>query len=728
LFKHIALVFFLLVYGKGFYAFNFDSVELVVNAPNSSYEDKVSGMSKLSAYYLRTDTIKSLNFASEGLKLAESEGYIAGIIISSEGLARYFTEQGNYSKAKSFLHNCIETYNAEEYPTEFAAVYISLANIHDILSEFDLALDYYLNAEKLYELEKNQRGLGLAQMGIANIYSTTGFYKEAINYYKSSYDNLIVAAPKSASWSLNNMALSMMEIEENDSALFYFNKSLEMKLSLDDFYGASYTYTDLGTLYDKLGKNNLALESFEKALQMKTSLEGINPETIGSTYNKIGKQYIILGDYNMAIATLKTGIEYSEKSSSLGYLAEGYLNIANAYSKSGKYNEAFIFMKKYAETNKELGEQLSSNALSELKVVYETAQKDKDIELLNNSVALQDKSLKLQELEVQEGKRKNQLFTFLLVGAAVVIVLVLGLGWVLYRSNNDKKKANKLLAETNKVILEQKAVVEEKSKEIRKQKEQVEEAHKEITDSINYAERIQRSFLASKELLDENLSEYFVFFQPKEAVSGDFYWADKLKNGDFAIVNADSTGHGVPGAIMSILNISSLESAIKDRLSLPADIFNHTRKTIINRLKKDGSEQGGKDGMDASLISFNSTKTKMKYVAAQNPIWIIREGEVIEIKPEKMPVGKHDNDGVPFKGGDIDLQKGDQIYTLTDGFQDQFGGPKGKKFMVKKMREYVLSISTLPMKEQYVLIQNTFAEWKGEIEQVDDVCVIGIKI
>ena len=273
-----------------------------------------------------------------------------------------------------------------------------------------------------------------------------------------------------------------------------------------------------------------------------------------------------------------------------------------------------------------------------------------------------------------------------------------------------------------------KAIIKEKTAEVVKQKDEIEEVHKEIRDSINYAERIQFSFLATKEILDENLGEHFVFFKPKDVVSGDFYWADKLSNGDFAIVNADSTGHGVPGAIMSILNISSIEEAVKEGSTSPHEIFNKARKFIIARLKKDGSEEGGKDGMDASIVCFNPDKTIMTYTAAQNPIWVIRAGAIIQLKGEKMPVGKHDYDHVPFKGGKFDLQKGDQVYTLTDGYQDQFGGPKGKKFMIKKMREYVLSISHLTMEEQYQQIETAFSKWKGDLEQIDDVCVIGVRI
>ncbi|MFT7613453.1 MAG: serine phosphatase RsbU (regulator of sigma subunit), partial [Parvicellaceae bacterium] len=286
-------------------------------------------------------------------------------------------------------------------------------------------------------------------------------------------------------------------------------------------------------------------------------------------------------------------------------------------------------------------------------------------------------------------------------------------------------------AEIESVLVEVEAKnveIEKQKEEVEKQKEHIEEAHKEITDSIDYAERIQFSFLATKAMLDENLGEHFVFFRPKDVVSGDFYLAGTLSNGNFAIVNADSTGHGVPGAIMSILNITAIEKAVDVGITSPAEIFNSARTTIIERLKKDGSEHGGKDGMDASIVCFNADKTKMTYTAAQNPIWVIRDGEVIQIKAEKMPVGKHDNDHVPFVGGEFDLQKGDIVYTLTDGFQDQFGGPKGKKFMIKKMREYVLSISHLPMQEQYQKLDEVFSNWRGDQEQVDDVCIIGVRV
>ena len=280
------------------------------------------------------------------------------------------------------------------------------------------------------------------------------------------------------------------------------------------------------------------------------------------------------------------------------------------------------------------------------------------------------------------------------------------------------------LAESER-ILEQKVI--ERTEEVVRQRHIVEEKHKEITDSINYAERIQRSFLATKDLLDQNLKDHFVFFKPKDVVSGDFYFAEKLNNGSFLLATADSTGHGVPGAIMSLLNITSLEKAIENQ-DQPSDILNTTRKIIIERLKKDGSAEGGKDGMDCSVICFDFKKKKIIVSAANNPVWIVRGSETIEIKPDKMPVGKHDKQDVSFTQQTIDIKKGDVIYTLTDGFSDQFGGSLGKKFMSKKLRELLSKNAHLPMEEQRTILENTFISWVGDLEQIDDVTLIGVRV
>ena len=353
----------------------------------------------------------------------------------------------------------------------------------------------------------------------------------------------------------------------------------------------------------------------------------------------------------------------------------------------GSYKDAFGHYQQYII----IRDKLNSDELNKL------AMRQKYTEEADKQKAEQDK----KDIYALEQKKNQQIIIFAVAGILIIVLVFSSLLFKRFKLTN-------------------------------KQKEIIEEKHKEISDSINYAERIQRSFLATADLLDENLKDYFVFFQPKDVVSGDFYWATKLVSSsgveNFALVTADSTGHGVPGAIMSLLNVTSLESAIKDGHNEPSEILNHTRQTIIERLKKDGSDEGGKDGMDASIVCFDFKNNKLTYSAANNPIWVVRKNELIELKGDKMPVGKHDKDYVSFTQQEFKLIKGDVIYTLTDGFPDQFGGTKGKKFMYKQLKETLVSISNKPLIEQKETLTTILKNWMGDIEQVDDIIIIGIRI
>lgn len=269
--------------------------------------------------------------------------------------------------------------------------------------------------------------------------------------------------------------------------------------------------------------------------------------------------------------------------------------------------------------------------------------------------------------------------------------------------------------------------VDEATIEIKEQKQLIEEKHGEIQDSILYAERIQRALLASNHMLSEYLSEYFIFFKPKDVVSGDFYWATEISR-KFILVTADSTGHGVPGAIMSTLNISCLKEAIQKGNDSPDQILDETRRLVIENLKTDSDEEGGKDGMDCSLIEIDFESLILRCANANNPLWILRESEWIEIKADRLPIGRHVKDSEPFTLHTIQLMKGDLIYTFTDGFADQFGGENGKKLKAKHLQKHLLSISELTMSEQKNNLSDFFNSWKGELEQIDDVTIIGIKI
>ncbi|HTL81242.1 MAG TPA: SpoIIE family protein phosphatase, partial [Bacteroidia bacterium] len=281
-----------------------------------------------------------------------------------------------------------------------------------------------------------------------------------------------------------------------------------------------------------------------------------------------------------------------------------------------------------------------------------------------------------------------------------------------------------------KEILETK--VSERTFELQQEKEKVTAAHKDIKDSINYAQRIQYALLAHEELLKQQLKDYCIFFQPKDVVSGDFYWATRRtepggRNSEkesFYLAVCDSTGHGVPGAFMSLLNISFLNEAINEKqITEPSKVFDHVRERLIRNI----SQEGAKDGMDAILAEFVAGSDEIRYAAAHNAPLIIRGNEVLQQGADKMPVGKGEKEE-NFTLRTMKVQKGDVVYFYTDGFSDQFGGAQGKKFKEANLRKFLLDIAQLPMKEQQEKLKHQFEEWKGELEQVDDVLILGVRI
>jgi serine phosphatase RsbU (regulator of sigma subunit) len=261
------------------------------------------------------------------------------------------------------------------------------------------------------------------------------------------------------------------------------------------------------------------------------------------------------------------------------------------------------------------------------------------------------------------------------------------------------------------------------TEDIKQQKYIIEEHQKGTIDSINYARRIQYALLANDDLLKQNLLEHFVLFNPKDIISGDFYWATEYNN-KFYLAVCDSTGHGVPGAFMSLLNMGFLSEAIKEKnISQPNEILNYVRTRLIDSIGNEGQQ----DGMDAILMCFDKETNSITYAGANNHPVLIRNNEIIIFPKDKMPVGKGEKTE-SFTLQTMDLQKNDVLYLYTDGYADQFGGPKGKKFKYKPLNELLLSISKDSMAMQQKILDTNFVDWKDNLEQVDDVCIIGIRI
>jgi len=276
--------------------------------------------------------------------------------------------------------------------------------------------------------------------------------------------------------------------------------------------------------------------------------------------------------------------------------------------------------------------------------------------------------------------------------------------------------------ENERLVTEQNVVLEQK---VQQRTAELAEKNKEVLDSIHYAKRIQNTLLTHQGFLKQNLPEHFILFKPKDIVSGDFYWAAKKGNRLYLAV-CDSTGHGVPGAFMSLLNITFLNEAINEKnIVAPNEVLNHVRTRLIENISRDG----GRDGMDGILacLEQNGDKIKLSYAAAYNEPILVRNNSFIELGADKMPVGQAEQLD-SFTRHEIELQKGDVLYLATDGYADQFGGPNGKKFKYKQLLEKLLALSQQPLDEQAKKMDKTFEEWRGNLEQIDDVLVIGLKI
>ena len=270
--------------------------------------------------------------------------------------------------------------------------------------------------------------------------------------------------------------------------------------------------------------------------------------------------------------------------------------------------------------------------------------------------------------------------------------------------------------------------VNERTMEVVAQKEIIEQKNKDITDSINYAKRIQDAILPPEEVVDKYLKDAFILYKPKDIVSGDFYWAEQ-SDGKFVYAAVDCTGHGVPGALMSMVGNNALNRTVKEfHLSKPAEILDKLNELVSETLRQEeDSDASVKDGMDISVCCIDFKNNTLEFAGAHNPLYMIRDGELTEYKANKQPIGPYIK-RVPFENHKIKTKKGDVFYISSDGFPDQFGGPKGKKFMSRRFKELLLEIHENPMKNQLDILDQAFLDWRGDKKQLDDVCVIGVRI
>ena len=434
------------------------------------------------------------------------------------------------------------------------------------------------------------------------------------------------------------------------------------------------------------------------ALSIKQKLEDVYG--VATSLSDLGNILLNQNKDKEAESFLLQGEKLALQNSYFELLVPLYQNLSDYYRKKGEYKQALFFISKTIA--------IKDSILADGKI-REAAIKEKEFtfSVKQASDSLKNETERMQTQVIHEKELyKQRLFIY---GAIILAVLMLAVAIVVFKAFKEKQKSN--------------LIIEQQKLEVENQKALVEEHQKEILDSITYARRIQYALLAKDLLLKENLDNYFVLFKPKDIVSGDFYWATE-NNNKFYLAVCDSTGHGVPGAFMSLLNIGFLSEAIKEKgISAPHEGLNYVRTRLISSIGVDGQ----KDGMDCILMCVDKATKSISYSAANNAPVLISNNEIIDLEKNRMPVGKGERNE-SFTLYQLNYNKGDSLYLYTDGYADQFGGPKGKKFKYKALNELLSKLSDLPMEEQRVKIEAEFDNWKGDLEQVDDVCLIGIKL
>jgi serine phosphatase RsbU (regulator of sigma subunit) len=642
----------------------------------------------------------------------------------------------------------------------------------------------YFNKALIIQRQINDKeGEAYSLSNLGTIYDSKGEIDKALEYYFSAIkirENL--GSKISLAQSYNNIGILFNNQNDLANALKYHFQSLKIRQEINDPAGLGLVYNNIGTTYThlietkfkgKLGVPDSLMkkssEFFQKgyvAYKEANDEHGIALSLFNLAdyfvlqadcyYKKNTNQYdsLISKSENLFLQSLELFTELNEKE----WIANTINSLSNVYWRQNKNKQAKIFGEKALLLSKELGfPGTIQNSADILRKIYrennefENALQMSDLfhamqdSIINENTQKEalskyflyqsDKQQMLTKVNQEKmelafsAKTKQQSIILYFVVSGLIILALFGV--FIYNRFKITQKQNKIIEQQKKVVEHQKHIAEE--------------SRKEIVDSINYAKRIQYALLASEDILTKNLNEHFVLFKPKDIVSGDFYWATEHK-GRFYLAVCDSTGHGVPGAFMCLLNIGFLSEAIKEKeISQPNEIFNYVRKRLIESISKD-DQQDGMDGIllciefpspletvrfdDTDKININHQRdgrVRYSYSSANNSPVLVRENKIIELPKDKMPVGKGEK-MESFNLYTIDLQKNDSLYLYTDGYADQFGGPKGKKFKYKPLNELITVNALLNLKQQSSVLNQHFSDWKGNLEQVDDVLVIGIKI
>jgi serine phosphatase RsbU (regulator of sigma subunit)/Tfp pilus assembly protein PilF len=545
-------------------------------------------------------------------------------------------------------------------------------------------------------------------------------YKKALQYFEKFLENQVKNNNESGlARAYNNLGIVYRAIEDYGKAIEYYEKSLEINKKLNDKRGLSSSYNNLGVLHEYLNLFAPARDYYQKSLDLEMELGDL--DGISTSYLNLGGINLKLKKYNQAIEFCERSIQIAKVNGFNITVEITYDILYKIYKETGNYEKSLLYLEKFNELKDSRINEETNTQLAELELKYNSDKHKQEIELLNKQ------------------KRQRLILIYFFIGAIIVFILQ---SIFLIHENRRRRKNNQLLSLQNQEILQHKEEIETQRDEIEAQrdeiqrqieiaeyhKDQVVKQNKDMTDSIEYAKNIQIALFPDKFTLQKVLNKGFCLFKPKDIVSGDFYWVAQIGNKSI-IVAADCTGHGVPGAFMSIIGINFLNEIVFDEhVITPSEILNRLRKKVVKTLVNSNKVDEAKDAIDISLVVIDRESMKLEYAGAYNHLYFIRDHMLEIIRADKMPVGISAKAMDPFTNHEIDLQIGDQFYMFTDGFVDQFGGPQKKKYRIGNLRELLLEVHEKSIEDQKQIIFETFINWRGNQQQVDDILLIGFRI
>ncbi len=691
-------------------------------------------------YYLQGDLSKCLEHWKKALSLRKEAGARKGVIATRGNIGVLYQRQSEYSKALNQYRTALEEAKELGAKKLMANNHGNIGVVYAKQGHYPKALEHYYDALKIGE-ELNDKKLMADNRGnIGNINQEQGNYEKAIKNYQRSLDLAEELNNKSL---IGNALVNIGEVHkerrELSKALEHYFRSLRVRKELGDRKGIANTLGNIGTLYflgyergkgvseegerDSLrlvgrGGERIPYEelldsalAFQKrAFDMRKSIGDRRGLTF--SLNALGKIHMRKGRTDKALQFFRRSYSISTDIGALTRKMKTSKQLYQVFKRSDLADSSLLWLERYTAYKDSVFNKEKQKALGKQEARYKFEKK-----LLEQR--------KEQEKQAALARERNRRQRIIIYAGAGGLLLTLAFAFVV---------VNRL-----RVTRQQKRLIEE-------QKGLVEEKNREITDSINYAKRLQEAILPPQDLLDEHLKEYFILFKPKELVSGDFYFMDVLEENGKKLVYysaADCTGHGVPGAMVSMVGANGLNRCIREfGLRDPGSILEKLSELVAEHFFQ--SEERIRDGMDLALCCLEEKDgrfQKVHFSGANNPLWLInperdswpeegmafRQGGGVEIPATRKSIG-YTEEPVPFASHVIELEQGDSLYTFSDGFPDQFGGEKGKKFKTANFKSLFLSIQNKGMEEQKTYIDRTLEEWKGDLEQVDDICVVGVRV